>query len=353
MYTTADIGASINIFDGLANVYTIKSNAVQLKIAEQQVEKLKNEITIQITQAYLQVLLSQEVKESAEENLKSTTGQVEKTAKLVEAGSQAYSTLLEVKAQLADEKVKLVEAKNQVRTNILTLTQLLNLPATEITNFSIQKPAADYTAKGNYIYPTETVDAIYGQATHLPQIRSAELSLEKSKYDYKAAYGKLFPSLSIGSSYSSNYSQNDKGSGSFFTQFDHNKSPALSFSVNIPIFNGLAARSSVNNSRLAMENSRLDLEIQKQNLYKEVQSAYNEAFSALEKMKAAEENLESIKESFTYTENKFNVGMVNATDYIVAKANLYNAESSYYQAKYQYIFELKILDFYKGIMITL
>ena len=93
--------------------------------------------------------------------------------------------------------------------------------------------------------------------------------------------------------------------------------------------------------------------MQKQSLYKEIQSAYNEAFSALERMRAAEENMKSIQESFTYTENKFNVGMMNATDYNLAKSNLFKAVSSYYQAKYQYLFELKILDFYKGKAITL
>lgn len=93
--------------------------------------------------------------------------------------------------------------------------------------------------------------------------------------------------------------------------------------------------------------------MQKQNLLKEIQTAYNDAFSALEKMRAAEENMKSIKESFTYTENRFNVGMMNATDYNIAKSNLFKAESSYYQAKYQYIFELKILDFYRGIPIKL
>ena len=95
------------------------------------------------------------------------------------------------------------------------------------------------------------------------------------------------------------------------------------------------------------------LEVQKQSLYKEIQTAYNEAFNALERMKAARENMRSIQESFTYTENKFNVGMMNATDYNIAKTNLFKAVSAFYQAKYQYLFELKILDFYKGKAINL
>jgi outer membrane protein len=127
----------------------------------------------------------------------------------------------------------------------------------------------------------------------------------------------------------------------------------VGFSLNIPIFNGLSSRIATRNARLASQNTAIMLELQKQSLYKEIQTAYNEAFNALERMKAAKENMRSIQESFTYTENKFNVGMMNATDYNIAKTNLFKAVSAYYQAKYQYLFEVKILDFYKGKAINL
>lgn len=346
MNTSGSVSASLDIFNGLEKINTLKSNRTQLQIARQRVEKLKNDITIQVTKAYLQLLLAQEIAKSAEQNCRSTAEQVNRTSQLVEAGSQAYSTLLEVKSQLAGEKSQLVDAQNNVRSNTLALMQLLELPVEESENFAIEQPKEEAD-----IYPTETVESIYSRALFLPQIREAELSLRKSRYDYKATYGRLFPSLSINAGYGSYYT--DGQDESFFTQFDHNKSHSIGFSLRVPIFNGLSVRSSVRNARLAVEASSLEVEIQKNNLYKEVQTAYNEAFSALEKMRSAAENFKSIKESFTYTENKFNVGMMNATDYIVAKSTLFSAESSFYQAKYQYIFELKILDFYKGIDITL
>jgi outer membrane protein len=182
-------------------------------------------------------------------------------------------------------------------------------------------------------------------------VKIAEYNLEKSKYDYKAILGRMMPSLSVQAGYGSYYT--DGQSGAFFTQFEHNKNPSIGFSLNIPVFNGLSARMAARNASLARQNNALMLEMQKESLFKEIQSAHNEAVNALERERAALENMRSIQESFTYTENKFNVGMMNATDYNIAKTNLFKAVSAYYQAKYQYLFQLKILDFYKGKAIKL
>ena len=348
MSTSGNLSASATIFSGFSKLNSIKSNATSLEIAREQVEKVKNDITIQITRAYLQLLLSREIERSAIESCNSTQEQVERTAKLVDAGSQAYSTLLEVQAQLANEKSQLVSASSDVRTNLLTLVQLLDLPVEEARNFDIVPP--DSTLSED-ILPEGTLNGIYTQALQLPQVKIAEYNLEKSKYDYKAIRARMLPSLSVQAGYGSYYT--DGQSGAFFTQFEHNKNPSLGFSLSIPVFNGLSARMASRNARLASENTAIMLEVQKQSLYKEIQTAYNEAFNALERMKAARENMRSIQESFTYTENKFNVGMMNATDYNIAKTNLFKAISAYYQAKYQYLFELKILDFYKGKAINL
>ena len=348
MSTSGNLSASATIFSGFSKLNSIKSNYTSLQIAKEQVEKVKNDITIQITRAYLQLLLAREIERSAIESCNSTAEQVDRTAKLVDAGSQAYSTLLEVQAQLANEKSQLVSASSDVRTHLLTLMQLLDLPVEMEKDFDIAAP--DSTLNEGLL-PEGTVDGIYSQALQLPQVKIAEYNLEKSKYDFKAIRARMLPSLSVQAGYGSYYT--DGQSGAFFTQFEHNKNPSLGFSLSIPVFNGLSARIASRNARLAAENTAIMLEVQKQSLYKEIQTAYNEAFNALERMKAARENMRSIQESFTYTENKFNVGMMNATDYNIAKTNLFKAVSAFYQAKYQYLFELKILDFYKGKAINL
>ncbi|MBR6464815.1 MAG: TolC family protein, partial [Bacteroidales bacterium] len=137
MSTSGNLSASATIFSGFAKLNSIKSNYTSLEIAKEQVEKVKNDITIQITRAYLQLLLSREIERSAIESCNSTAEQVDRTAKLVDAGSQAYSTLLEVQAQLANEKSQLVSASSDVRTNLLTLMQLLDLPSEMQKDFDI------------------------------------------------------------------------------------------------------------------------------------------------------------------------------------------------------------------------
>ncbi len=348
MSTSGSLSSSAVIFGGLSKEYTIKSNQTALKISTQQVEKTKNDITIQITRAYLQLLLAREIEQSAKQTCLSTEEQVERTAKLVDAGSQAYSTLLEVKAQLANERSQLAAASSDVRTNKLTLIQLLDLSKEQEETFDIVAPDSSAT---EHLFLQGTVDEIYEQALELPQIKIAEYNLEKSKYDYKAMRGRMMPTLSVQAGYGSYYT--DSQSGAFFSQFDHNKNPSVGFSLNIPIFNGLSARFATKNAKLLRQSYSITLQLQKQSLYKEIQMAYTEAITALERMRAAQENMRSIQESFTYTENKFNVGMMNATDYNIAKTNLFRAVSAYYQAKYQYLFDLKILDFYKGKVINL
>ena len=348
--TSASLSSSATLFNGLTNVYNLKSSQTQLKINNAQVEQLENNITIQITQAYLQLLLAMAIEESAKESYKSVEQQVDRTSKMVDAGSQAYSTLLEVKSQLASEKSQVVQAQNDVRSAKLTLIQLLDLNSTPIDDFKIEEPS--FTFGGEmYLNIPEEIGNIYSKALELPQIRIQELMVQKSEYDYKSAYGRYFPSLSVQAGYGTYYTNGQEGA--FFKQWDNNRNPTLGFSISFPIFNSLATRTQVKSQKIALENQKIELELQKKNLYKDIQSAYNEAYSAYEKMLAAKENLLSIEESFTYTENKFNVGMVNATDYNIARTNLFKAKSTYLQAQFQYIFELKILDFYTGKQITL
>ena len=344
--TSANLSASMNLLEGLSKFNTLKSNKTQLEIYNYEVEKLKNDISINITQAYLQVLLAQQMEKTAAESYKSVEEQVERTRKLVDAGSQAYSTLLEIQSQLGTEKVQWVTAQNDVRSNLLTLKQLLDLSPD--TPFDIYVPD---TENFSMELQTENLNSIYNSALDLPQIKSAELALEKSRLDLKIQKGQAYPVVSLSAGYGSYYSNSQEKA--FFSQFNDNRNPSLGFSLRIPVFNNWRTNTSIRNARLNVKNYELDLEIKHQNLFKDIQQAYNDALSAYEKYKAAEQNIDSSQESFSYVEKKFDLGMLNGTDYTVSRTNLFKAQSEFYQAKYQYIFQLKILDFYKGVPLTL
>ena len=344
--TSSNIGASLPVLQGLSKINTLKSNKIQLQISQQDIEKLKNDITVSITQAYLQILLSNEICKSAQESYNSVAEQVNRYKKLVDAGSQAYSTLLDIQAQLANERMQLITAQNDVRSNYLALYQLLDLPK-EI-KFDIEAPSMDNLLNE---FQSMEVEQIYNSAQTLPQIRSAELSLEKNKYDYKIQKGHLYPSVSISAGYGTYFS--DSRQQAFFTQFNENRNPSIGFSLSIPILNGWRARNAVRNSKLNITRGELELRKSHQQLFKDIQQAHSNAQNAYEKYIAAKQNISAAQESFNYVEQKFNIGILNGTDYIVAKSNLFKSKSDYYQAQFQYIFQLKILDFYKGIPIKL
>ena len=344
--TSLNLSASLPLFEGMKKQNTVKSNLKQLEIAGTNVEKLKDEISLSVARGYLQVLLAYEIEKSAIESYNSVKEQVDRCSTLVQAGSQPYSSQLELEAQLANEKVQVVSARNNVKSALLTLTQLLDIE--DIENFDIQIPETEHLA----LLPAEnSIEEIYADAQDLPSVKGAELSLEQSRIQYKIQRGAALPTISFSAGYGTYFS--DSQQSPFFEQFNNNRNPSLGFGLSIPIFNNWRSNTSIRNARLNIKQSELDLEITRQNLLKEIQQAANDADACYEKMNAAKQNMASARESFRYTQEKFNAGAVGGTDYTVAKANLFKAESDFLQNKYQYIFQQKVLDYYKNIPITL
>ena len=350
--TSASANASIYLLDGLSKLYSLRSSRKSMEISIQEVERLKGEISVSIAQSYLQILLSQEILTAAKESFASISEQRDRTALLVEAGSQPYSSLLEIESQLASERVQVVTAQNQVTANTLALQQLLDLPYS--AGFRIAVPDIG-AALDTYI--GENTEDVYASAQSLPVIQSARLALDKGDIDLKNAQGQYWPKISLSASYGTFYSSSsyspDGSTYPFFEQFRDNINPSISIGLSIPIFNNWTVRTNVKNARLSKQSLELDLRIRQQELYKEIQTAVTEAETYFRQMEAALANVSSMEESFRYVEEKFNAGVLNGTDYTVARTNLFKARSEYIQAKYQYVFQLKIIDYYKGLPLTL
>ena len=350
--TSASVNSSVYLLDGLSRIYGLKSSRKSLEISLQEVERLKDEISVSIVQSYLQILLSREILTAARESFRSMSEQRDRTALLVEAGSQPYSSLLELESQLASERVQVVTARNQVTTSTLALQQLLDLPYDK--DFRIAVPDINLTIG---TYTMDSPDDIYASAQSMPVIQSARLALDKGDLDLKSAQGQYWPKISLSASYGTFYSSSsfapDGSTYPFFEQFRDNINPSVSIGLSIPIFNNWNVRTSVRNARLSRRSLEIDLRLKQQNLYKEIQTAVTEADTYYRQMEAAQANVASMEESFRYVEEKFNAGALNGTDYTVARTNLFKARSEYIQAKYQFVFQLKIIDYYKGIPFTL
>jgi len=344
--TNASASASLVLFEGMVKNNELKSKGVLREIARQEVGRIKNDISIEIARAYLQVLLAREILESANSSLESTAEQVERTRKFVEAGSQAYSSLLEIEAQLASEQVQQTNAQNQVSGALLTLKQLLDLPGESA--FDVSSPG-DNLKVGQYT--SDNADELFSASMDLPQMEVARLNKKNSELQLAIAKGQAYPSLSFRAGYGSYYA--DSREEKFMDQFNENRNPSMSFSLSIPIFNSWRTNTAIKNARLGVTSSDFEARSREQILYKEIQQAINDADSYFARFKATERNVRAMEESFRYVQQKFDVGVLNATDYTVAKNNLFRSKSDYLQAKYQFIFQQKIIDFYKGNPITL
>lgn len=356
------IGSSLILFNGLQNLNGIKKSRYDLLSSEENLRSTRDNVALSVALNYLQILLNTEIVSATESQLKTTSAQVEKTRKLVDAGSVARGNLLQIEAQAAQEELQLVNMQNLLETSILNLTQLLELPTPE--GFEVIVP--DIPLDTNTVV-TGSINEIFETAVgNRPEIKSSEYSLYSSEYDLKIAKGGRSPRLSLTNSFSTGYSDIRQkllgidpvsgpiyGKYSFADQVNDNINYGIGFSLNIPILNGWQVNKNVSNARLNVESSRFALEGTRKELYKNIQQAYADASAAMKKYAASLKAVVSSEESFRYTEQRFNVGMVTPVDYNAASTQLLNAQSDMAQSKYDFIFKSKVLDFYRGIPLNL
>ena len=375
------LSSTANLFSGLRVRNTIAQNELNLMASYQDVEKVKNDISLQIAGAYLVIMFNQELVAVSQNQLDITGQQVERTRKMVDAGRLAKGNFLEIQAQYASEELTLVNAENQLSISLLHLQQMLDLPID--TAFSVEIPElADPDENPLMIDAME----VYQTAEQLmPEIKSAMLNLQSAEKGLAVAKGGRSPQLSVSANYNSGYSDVREqvvdvgppqqipigetvggeavvtypqempiyGAYPFFDQIRDNTSAGIGLGISIPIFNGWNVNTNIANARIIYENARLDLQSKRLTLYATIQQAYADALAALKKFTSSQKALVSMEESFKYTETKFEVGLVNTVDYNMSKNQLILTQSDLLQAKYDFIFKTKILNFYQGQPITL
>ena len=357
-------GANVTLFNGLQNLNTIKRNRYNLDASILDLQSIKDDIALNVALAYLQILLNKELVAVTANQLTTTREQIEKTRKMVDAGRLPRGNLLEIEAQAAREELQLIDMQNQLDLSYLNIVQLLELETTE--DFEIFVP--DISIDGQMMI-TGDVYEIYGTAESLrPEIRSAELRLKSAETDLLIARGGRSPRLSLASTFSTGYSDiRQKILGSdpitgfpiltddypFAEQLNDNINYGVGFTLSVPVFNGWQVNANISNNRINIDNYRYTLEDSRKRLFKTIQQAFADAEASLKSYNASEKAVESMEESFRYTEQKFNVGMVTPVEYNAAKSLLLNAQSELAQSKYSYIFKAKVLDFYRGIPLSL
>lgn len=372
------ISADINLFSGFQNINSIKQSRYDYLASKFDVDKMRNDVSLNIATAYLQVLYTMDAVEIARNQMGITLSQVERTKKLVDAGSSARGALLDIQAQLASEELNLTNSQNQLDIAVLSLAQLLNLSS--VDGFSIVKP--DLGSMNEALLANSSMQIYNTAVQNLPEVKSAEYKVKSADKAVDVAWGGLSPRLSFSASYGTGYSGASQRiltapqfngyspDGSFtsagdtvlspiFTtptyekipfadQYKDNVNKSFGFYLSIPLFNKFQTKTAIDRARIQKLNAEFSVESTKLQIQKNVQQAYADANAGLKKYASSVKALEAMQESFKYTEQKFNVGMVNTTDYNTAKNKVIKAQSDLLQAKYEYVFKTKVLDFYQG-----
>ena len=344
--TSFSIGTSVSLFDGNRITNNIKLSQLNLDAADADLDKARNDISMNVAKSYIEVLNDMEVIEVAQRQISIDSMQVERLKVMVENGKASVAELSRQKATLAQSRLTLTNARNSYQLDLLSLSQLLELPSPE--NFSVVCPdAARINPKSNI--PTSP-NVIFADALNIkPEIKAQQLRVNGADYSIKIAKADLYPQLSFNAGLASNYY---KTSGyhadSFGKQLKNNFSQSLGLSLTVPIFNRFATRNNIRSAQIQRDNQVLKLEDTKKTLYKEIQQVYYNAVAAEAKFASSEQAVLSNEDAFKLTQGKYENGKANITEFNEAKNNLLKSQSDMVQAKYEYLYQSSLLDFYQG-----
>lgn len=341
--TNMQLSTSIPLFTGLELPHQYSLAKLNLKAATADLQKAKDDISINIASAYLQVLFNQELHDVALGQVELSLQQCQRIESLAGVGKASSAEVADARARVAQDRMTAVQTENDYRLSLLTLSQLIELESPE--GFMLESPSTAITPS-----PVTPPDDIYQTAlTSKASIQAAQYRLEGSKHSVRIAQSGFYPQLnlngSLGTSYYSTINR------TFRQQMGDNFSKYLGLSLSVPLFNRLATRNRVRTARLQQENYALQLENAKKTLYKEIQQAWYNATAAESKYASSHAATLASEESFRLMTQKYENGKANAVEFNEAKQNLMKAQSDELQAKYEYLFRTKILDFYKGVPI--
>ncbi|MBS9766727.1 MAG: TolC family protein [Flavobacteriaceae bacterium] len=358
------MSTGVILYDGKRNINNLKLAKNQLKQSELSIEETKNNILLYVVNLYLSILLNKEAITVAEEQLKISKNQIKRTKSLVESGVKPKALLFESEANLAVNEEKLVNAKNNFDLAKLNLAQALQISSKDfdIEEIDILVDKASLTYKD--------VDMIFDKAlSNFPEIKKSELMIENADLSYKIAKAGHYPTLSLGgglgTSYQHLFGESDTRTildesgkpvtidNGFSKQIGDNFGYNVGLSLRIPIFNGFQTKVAVQKAKINKQRAEIQLIDQKLKLRKNIEKAYTEAKVALNQYLASKKSLIAQKESFKNAKESFNAGIMTSFDFEQVRNRMVNATSSMLNAKYNYVFKTKVLEYYYGIPIEI
>lgn len=374
------ITSNVTLYGGLQYQNTIKENKFIYDAGVQGVEKMKNDLTLNILAGYLQVIASYEQVDIAVSQLASDSTQLKETKIWVDAGKYPLLNLLQIQSQTASDKFTLVNAQTALEVAKVNLMQLMDIPVVAV--FDVVRPEVN---DNSLTVTPQTSGDIYNTAQgFLPEIKDAELTVNandvaikvaKSLYEPKLTlsggirtsgtslvYNEMYEPGSIGYlesnpsdqviGYNEIATMNNSGSN-LWTQLNNNFNQVISFNLTIPIFNNFQAKNTTDIAKINSLNARLNEESVKLTLRQNIEQAYTQLLTAAAQYASAKEALEAETLTYQNIEKKYEIGTSDATDFLVEKANYLKAQQNVVQTKYNYLFKVKLIDFYLGKPVTM
>ena len=381
-FTSAGVNMGVSIYSGLQNQNRLRRAKLAMLAAQYNLSKMKDDVSLMVANAYLEILFNKENLKVQKELLANNEKQMERTDELVNAGSVARGDLMDMRATVATSIQNVVAAENGLLISKLSLAQLLQLE--DFKDFDVADVEADVTESTTMM---QTPEAIFAKAKEeRAEIKIARTNLELTERDVKIAQGGLQPSLVGFYSFSTRAAYSDRvvgftpdiqnpttvvgvvdGTGQnvlqpnflpllgkaapLFDQFDDNKGHSFGLQISIPVLNGFSARNAVERTRVTLERNKIAYSQAELDLERNVYQAFTDARGALNAYESALAAVAARQEAFNYASEKYAVGMMNAFDFNQAQTLYANAQSEVIRAKYEYIFRVKVVEFYFGIPI--
>jgi outer membrane protein len=379
-YTQLGASGDLDLFNGFRLQNNIKQTSTAYDASEQDLTKTRNDVTLNVISLFINVVFNKELLSNARLQLSSSQQQLERTRKLVAAGSLPKSNELNLDAQVATNELNVINQENALNLSLLQLQQALQMPARDGFDVEVPEISAEDLVLG------QSRDEIFQIAKGtMPEIRSSKLRIESSYYAVKASRGNLYPRLSLSGSINSNYSsasesrlvrtgevdieptgayieqggvqfpvmmevpvtsfQNVYG---FRDQVKDNLYKSVSLTLSIPIFNNFTARAAVQRAIITNEQAKINAREVENLLRQNVETSYNNAIAASKSYNSSLRQVQAREEAYRMVDQRYNIGAANYVEYQVAENDLFQARSDLSRAKYEFIFRKKVLDFYLG-----
>ena len=346
--TSLSLGADMVLFNGLRTSNQIALSKLNLEAATVDLEKAKDDIRVAVAQAYVQILYNREIRDVTRRQVEIDSLQVVRLETLQANGKSTAAEVAARRATLAQSRLTEVQADNNLRLALLDLAQLLELPSPE--GFDVVVPATDELP---FLLPSDPV-SIYEEALGIkPVVRAEETRLAYAERTIALARGGYLPTLSLNGGLGTNYyTSSGYTSKKFFEQLGNNFSQYVGLSLNMPIFSRMSNRNQVRSARLNYDAQQLQLEATKRQLFKEIQQAWYNAVSARSKFESSTQAASAAEESFALATAKYEIGKASDTEFNESKNQYLKACSDLAQARYEFLYQIRLLDFYRGREIT-